>query len=347
MRFLRKILHSLNPVGSFSKPARLFLLAVIVDGVIYSAWQLFYNFFILSRGFDRNYLGLVNAAPSIAGMLLGIPLGLLSDRLGRRKAMLLGLVASTLGMGIQLLVLDPGVIFFMALVAGAGNMLYIVSQAPFMMKTSTPENRALLFSLQYGLSTLAGSVGNLFAGQLPDLFQRLLGIAPNSTGSYQAVLMVAVVMGSLSLLPIGLLREPADPEPAKPDQPRESIRAIIARPRVIQLYLPNFVIGFGAAILIPYLNVFFAERHSLSDQSLGALFSLSALLTGVGCLIGPSLARLLKSKIKTVVITQSLSLGFLLAIGFSPAIWLAELGFLMRATLMNMAQPLYTAFAME
>ena len=35
---LSSALHSFLPVRSFSRPARLFLIAILIDGVIYSAW---------------------------------------------------------------------------------------------------------------------------------------------------------------------------------------------------------------------------------------------------------------------------------------------------------------------
>ncbi|MBE0411638.1 MAG: MFS transporter, partial [Anaerolineales bacterium] len=46
-------------------------------------------------------------------------------------------------------------------------------------------------------------------------------------------------------------------------------------------------------------------------------------------------------------LTQSISLVFLLMLGFSPVLWLAGISFLIRGTLMNMASPLYHTFAME
>ena len=62
------MLHSLNrhyiePVRSFGRPARLFLAMVIINGVIFSTWQLFFNFYILQSGYTREFLGLVNAVP--------------------------------------------------------------------------------------------------------------------------------------------------------------------------------------------------------------------------------------------------------------------------------------------
>jgi len=95
------------------------------------------------------------------------------------------------------------------------------------------------------------------------------------------------------------------------------------------------------------MNLFFVERYGFQSGLLGAVFSLSALITGLSSMVGPRLAFKFGSKIKTVVVTQSSSLVFLLLLGFAPFGWLAVVGFLMRAALMNMASPLYSAFVME
>ena len=52
--------HYIEPIRSFKRPARLFLLMTILDGVILSGWQLFFNFYMLQSGFTREFLGLVN-----------------------------------------------------------------------------------------------------------------------------------------------------------------------------------------------------------------------------------------------------------------------------------------------
>jgi len=110
---------------------------------------------------------------------------------------------------------------------------------------------------------------------------------------------------------------------------------------------PQILIGFGAAILIPYLNVFFKYRFNISDSLLGVLFSMSSLLIGIGSLLAPRLATLLSGKIRAVVATQVSSLVFLLVLGFAPFLWMSSLGFLARTALMNMSAPLYSAFCME
>ena len=334
-------------IFKFGQPALLFLLATIIDGTIYSAWSLFFNFFILSRGYDQTFLGMVNAAPSFAALVLGIPLGMLSDRLGRRRAMLLGLLIYSLGALGQLLAPGRSLLLLASLTAGTGNTLYYLSQAPFMMKASTPQNRAMLFSLNFGLITLAGALGSILAGSLPPMLAAVLQVAEKHVSVYQAILFGAVAIGSLSLIPIFLIREPADPQPTGIQPEKQSIFKVLLRPVVLKLFIPNILIGLGAAILIPYQNIFFDDRFGTSASVLGLLFSASALLTGIGSVIGPVLERFLGGKIRTVVLTQAGSLAFLLLMGFSPYFSLAAVGFLVRAMLMNMASPLYTAFSME
>lgn len=343
---LRGAIHSLLPVRSFSRPARLFLIAVVIDGIIYSAWSLFFNFYILSLGYDKDFLGLVNALPSLGALIFIIPLGVLSDRIGRRRSMLLGLLVNTIAMGLQVTFTTAPILLSMVFIGGLGSNLYYLSQSPFVMSASDEKTRTLLFSLTYGLQTLSGAVGSLFAGQLPGLFGNILGVQADSASAYQAVMLTAVLLGSTSMLPIYLLKEPQGSRAAPRDE-RPPVGAVFRKPILWKITLPQMLVGFGAAILIPYMNVFFAERFGMSDERLGVLFSLSALLTGIATVIGPKIAQKMHSKIGTVVLTQGLSLIFLVLLGFTPLAPVAAISFLARGTFMNMAQPLYNTFSME
>jgi len=160
-------------------------------------------------------------------------------------------------------------------------------------------------------------------------------------------LITAVSLGTTAMLPMWLMREPearqAAPEPVSAGTGRSSglMRT------TVKMATPNVLIGFGAAILIPYMNVFFKDQFVISDKLLGTMFSLSSLMIGVGSLVGPRLALRLGGKVRAVTLTQFSSLVFLMLIGFTPFYWLAAIGFLMRTMLMNMATPLYSAFCME
>ncbi len=339
--------HTIDPIRSFQRPARLFLIMTIIYGMILTGWQLFFNFYILQSGFDRDFLGLVNSMPSLAGLILGIPLGRISDRIGRRTALLIGLFASSLTMLAQVTFRNPAVIVVMAFLTGVFNVLFVISQAPLMVKLSDSGNRTMLFSLNYGLQTIAGAVGSLFAGQLPALFGAMLHVDANSAMAYQVVLSVSILLGMTALIPLWIMVEPASSGTQARAPQTASNSAGGLTQMTIKMIMPQILIGFGAAILIPYMNVFFKYRFNISDALLGFLFSLSALMISLGTLIGPRLATRLGGKVHAVVATQFSSLIFLLILGFAPTLWLSAVGFLMRTALMNMSSPLFSAFCME
>lgn len=343
---IRDFFDRLIPIRSFNKPVRLFLIATIVDGVVYSAWSLFFNFYILGLGYDKQYLGILNSLPSLATLLLSIPMGWISDRIGRRKSMLIGVFTYIIFCGMEVTVRDPVLIAIAAFLAGAGQALYYVSQAPFMMKSSDASNRSMVFSLNFGLITASGAVGSIAAGYLPNLFSAWLHIEPTSAMAYQLILVMSVILGSISLIPLWLIKEPPEPHHIT-EAERPSFLKVIQKPFIWMLFIPQFLIGIGAALMVPYFNVFFSERYAMSSNALGVLFSLSALLTAIGTLIGPRLVDVLGTKIRTVVVTQGISLIFIQMIAFSPWGWLAAVGYLVRGVLMNMASPLFSAFSME
>ncbi len=352
--------HYWEPIRSFNRPARLFLIMTIIDGAIYSGWQLFFNFYMLQSGYSRDFLGLVNSMPSAAALVFALLVGRLSDRIGRKRSLIIGIAVCGVCMLAEVTVRQPALIVAAAFLNGIFNSLFMVSQAPLMMKLSDSRNRTMLFSLNYGLQTLSGAVGNVFAGQLPGVFAVLLSVQEHSATAYQAVLIASILLGSTSLVPLLFMREPRSapsiPSPSHGPEPEgaaprrlpiwkrlpPSLASMTAR-----MIAPQVLIGFGAAILIPYMNVFLKDRFNIGDSLLGFLFSLSSLLIGVGSLVAPRLSTRLGGKVRAVVATQSVSLVFLLVAGFAPALWLSSVGLLLRTALMNMASPLYSAFCME
>ncbi len=247
---------------------------------------------------------------------------------------------------LQVLVQSPELLVLVSFLEGIGFTLLIVSEAPFLMAASDEKNRSLLFSLNFGLLTLSSAVGAVFAGLLPALVATKMDISPGSSTAYGSVLLVSLLIGVFAFWPLLRIDE-REIHDSQTREQKSNIMAALKKGLIWKLFLPNLILGFGAAILIPYMNVFFTEKFMLSSAALGVLFAVSSLLTAVGSILGPALAQWMKSKIKAVVTVQGASLGFLALIGFSPTSWVAEIAYLIRGTLMNMANPLYTAFSME
>jgi MFS family permease len=257
---------------------------------------------------------------------------------------------------------------------GVAAVLFQVSAPPFMMQHSEPTARDHLFSANAAINIGLAGVGSLLAGYLPALFGRLLGTGPESVIAYRATFAVAAAGLALSIVPLLLIRRYAGEVPEQ-EKPAETANRLDTPPRkllssrlrlsdlleripaswrilarhpgpLLRLLIPPFLISWGAALLIPYLNLYFKESFAISDQVLGQIFAALGVTTGLAALIGPMISRRI-GKIGTVALTQLLSIPFLLMLGFMPLLYVAIGAALMRAALFNAGSPLYDAFAME
>lgn len=332
----------------FNRNTKLFLASTLLYGFSFSVWELFFNLYILSLGFNSDMLGLIRSATPLAALFLGLPLGLLSDRIGRRTSMIVGLIIGFIGMFFEIRLLSPWLIFLFGLIQGAGFMLYRVSQSPFIMAASVRENQAMIFSLNFGLAVAASTIGNLLAGQIPSLLERWLGLTQGTSAAYQWVITAGILFAATSLIPVFMIREVKIRDGSLADQIplQKMLRKIINQPVARRLAFINMLIGLGAAILIPYLNVFLRTKFNVSDNLLGLIFSLSSLLVFLGTIISPWIVRITHSRIIPTVATQGASLMFLFALGFSPILWIAVVSLFLRNVLMQSSSPLLDNFSM-
>lgn len=342
---MKALTRQFHRIAGLSRNARLFLATVSVSAMGSGIFMLFLNLFVLARGNDEAFLGLLMSSMSLSALFLGLPMGVLVDRIGRKRAMVAGAalsVAATL-----LLTLPPAdwPLLVAAVFYGAGNALYMAAGPAFMAENATEDERPTLFSLQSGLSLLMAFLGSAAGGSLPALFGTLLRVHPESVTAYRATLLTAEGMMAFALIPLLMIREERA-QPTGERRPPFTLRDFPFRRDVVALLVPELIIALGAGLLIPYLNIFFKQRFHISDSVLGLTFAVSQLLMGGATLLAPILAERW-GKIRTVVFTQLASLPFLLALGFVPILPVAVGAFWLRAMLMNMAGPLYTAFAME
>src|SRR5512135_2162320 len=110
--------HYIAPIRSFNRDARLFLVMMLVNGLVLSGWYLFFNFYMLESGFSLKFLGLVNSLPSAAGLIFGIVVGRISDRIGRKLALILGIGLTSLFMVMQVTFRQPFIIAASAFLTG-------------------------------------------------------------------------------------------------------------------------------------------------------------------------------------------------------------------------------------
>ena len=348
----------------FSREAKLFIASVAFAGVGFSINWLMLNFYLESLHYGPTFVGWINALNWLTVAVVGIPLGMLSDRLPRKVGLVLGEVCIGVGaLGVALWGL-PGTLIGFTILAGFGFAFVSANGSPFMAENSTPAQRTALFSAHAAIATATGVIGNLAGGQLPSLFAEFLGAAPDDLAPLRWTLISVAILQGFAVWP--LLRLPKEPrpqphrgrrqaapypetptaEPASVPQP-STHRWRLAHPKLfVRLLAPTALVGLGAGLTMPFLNVFISGKFGVDFGNLGLLFGLSSLVTATGMLVQPMLADRF-GKVRSVVVVQAVSLPFLLILGFAPYFPLVATAFLVRGMLMNMANPVYMAFCME
>lgn len=332
-------------ISAFHPNARLYLLSAVISGASMGVFRLLFNFYILSLGFDEAILGNLVTTSSLTALLVALPMGYLADFLGRKTSLISGMTFS--GLAILLMVFFPSVPVFVAanVLLGFAQSLAGVTMGPFLMENSSEKERTYLFSFSSGFQTASAFVGNWIGGYLPTWLGSAQGALATSTQAYGASLLVIAGVALLAVIPIFLMRT------TRLNKEQRSLFAPITyfrkQPALLgKLILPMLVTSIGAGLIMPFMNVFFRQVHHQPDTVIGSLFAWGSLAMGVGILLAPPLADRL-GKIQLVVITQGLSIPFLILLGFAPWFGIAAFAYYIRLALMNMSGPVYQTFVME
>lgn len=335
----------LAKIRLFRRNAWLYLIFTILNGLTFGIYWLLFNFYILSLGFDEALLGQILTITSLVALLSALPAGVVSDRIGRKPTMLLSSMATvTAVFGMVFWPTIPG-FYTMSVLMGVAQSLAGVTFGPFLMENSGEEERTYLFSFSFGMQMIASFAGNWFGGMLPTWVGVRLAVEATSSVAYGRSLFIVACIGIIAIFPVLLIKRQRatqeDKDRLSPFQYARRHPALLGK-----FILPILITSLGAGLLIPFMNLFFRTTYNSSDSTIGTLFAASSLAMAAGLLIAPPLADKL-GKMRMVILTQALSIPFLILLGFSPWFWMSAGAYLVRQALMNMSNPVYEAFVME
>jgi len=332
-------------IKEFQPNARLYLLSVVITGAAMGVFRLLFNFYVLSLGFDEALLGSLITISSLTALLAALPMGYLADLLGRKASLVISGVLISLSIFAMVLWPSQGVFYAMNVVSGLAQSLAAVTMAPFLMENSGERERTYLFSFGSGIQMAMASVGNWIGGYLPTWVSQIRAVSPTSSVAYAGALLVIAIVAGIGVIPLIFLRS------HRLDRSERTVFAPLSyaykNPGLLtKLILPMLLTSIGAGLIMPFMNVFFRVVHNQPDPVIGALFAWGSLAMGIGLLIAPPLADRI-GKIQLVVITQGLSIPFLIILGYAPWFWMSAAAYYIRLALMNMSGPVYQTFVME
>lgn len=332
-------------IRAFKPNARLYLLNVIITGAVMGVFRLIFNFYALSLGFDESVLGNLITTSSFVALIAALPMGYLADIIGRKGSLILSSILLAFSVIAMALWKTETSLYAMNVVSGLAQSLAGVTMSPFLMENSDEKERTYLFSFGQGLQMTMASIGNWVGGYLPTWISQTQHVSETSSIAYGNSILIAGIGALIAVLPLMFIKSP---------NITRSQRAVFApfqyaakNPGLLtKLVLPMLLTSLGAGLIMPFMNVFFRVVHHQPDPVIGTLFAWGSLAMGIGLLIAPPLADR-TGKIQLVVITQALSIPFLILLGFSPIFWVGAVSYYIRLALMNMSSPVYQTFVME
>jgi len=330
---------------AFRPNARLYLTYGIIAGIALGIFRLLFNFYVLSLGFDEKLLGNLVTTSNLTALIVSLPMGYLADYLGRKSSLLISGVVICLTIGMMVILPMPSILYSMNVISGAAQSLAAVTMSPFLMENSGEHERTYLFSFSSGIQMVSASVGSWIGGYLPSWVASMHSVGAVSSQAYGSSILVVSMALAISVLPLIMIKMPRLNHEERTVFAPFSYAAKNPK-KLTQLILPMLITSFGAGLIMPFMNVFFRLQYHQSDQVIGVLFAWGSLAMGIGLLAAPPLADRL-GKIQIVVITQGLSIPFLILLGFSPLFWISGVAYYIRVALMNMSSPVYQTFVME
>ena len=330
--------------GSGRNP-KLYLVGIFLFGLGQSIFSLIFNLYLRSLGYSDSDIGQILSKVSIGAAVAALPAAFLFRRAPARTLLVLAGALTALGYALQATFRAQELLLLFAFVTGMIITVFRLSIAPVIMRESGPSSRPFLFSASFGVLFASAIAGSVVGGALPHLFHAFTDM---DQVALRWTLYAGCALTLLSALPFFAMKEPggtgAPPPPGALEQLRDFIE--IDWGLHLKLILPAALIGLGAGLIIPFMNLYFRDRFGLTEGEIGALFGVMQGFMVVGNVFGPAVSRRF-GLVGGVVGTQLASVPFMVVLALSGSFPLVAAAFFLRSGLMNMNQPLASHFAME
>ncbi|MGV2965469.1 MFS transporter [Paenibacillus sp. AGC30] len=359
---MRVLQHINDEIRGWSRNIQLFFLASILYQIGNGMFSVLYNLYIQGLGYNDTMNGQIVSIQSLATAIMFVPIGLCGDLFSRKRLLITGALFSGIFLiGRSFDYSATGLIWF-AVFSGLFAGVFQVLAIPYLAENVKKSQRLKMFSYYSSLVLASQVLGSLGGGVFADLLHTA-GLA-KVTG-LQTVLFVGGAATLAAFIPLLFVTEgKAAPQTTITAQPvlqpdsglegnstntpstDDSITKKKDSRLIGQFIVTQLLIGLGSGLVVPYLNLYFTNRFSVSLSGMSLLIALGQIMTIVSMLIGPTLAAKVGS-VRAVVIFQVMSLPFLLLTGFTNLLFIASLSFLFRQALMNAANPIHSAILVD
>lgn len=329
--------------GKISPPVWRILVHSSVFGLALSIADMLFNFYLVSLGYTTSTAGLFSTVSRAAGMLLGIPLGMMIDRLGARRSILIGLLVYGVGWGLMLQFTSLWVMVPIQFMIGGAYILTSTAVTPLLAGVTHDGQRAMIFGWNASAALAVGLAGSALGGVLPGLAAGLIQVGPQDTAAYRLALTAVIGLSVAAMLPVigrmpALAAERLAGAPPAPELP-------LPMRTLARFGVAGLMLGLAGGAILPFQNLFFRNAFGMGDAAVGVVLAWAALSMGVGGLLGAPVARRLGLRRSAALLRLGATPAMLLML--APAIIPAAAGFFLRGLFVAASFPLNDALVIR
>jgi len=337
-------LSYINKLRLFGRDARLYIGTAFMGAFAWGISGVIFNLYLRDAGFPEDFIGFFLSVSMFATAAIAFIAGLMSDRSSRKRIIL---ISNIIGFGVlvvQYTTLNPIGLIVSQIFLGLSSAFREVAWSPYVTDISTNKERAHLFAVGSGVSLLGVFAGNLIGGIMPQVFAGWLGLSASDSlvMPYRYALWLSLIP---SLIAVVLISRMTTDTPT-PTTDRLAIRNVRNWGFIGKYTSAVASVGLGAGMIVMFFNLFFTHEFPIDSGLLGLIFGVNTIILSAGNFLAPALSDRI-GKVRTVVLTEALSVPFLVTLSFANTLELAVLGYVARNVLMNMAGPVSNAFFME
>ena len=300
--------------------------------------MVFITAYLPEVGTESGIVGLILGAEGAAMVLTAIPLGMYSDRRGRKGLLLVSSIILPPSILVFAFTRDVLWLVLASVVAGVAEGGFLSTWNAIIADQTTEQQRNAAFSLSFVLNNVMSGIGLA----LPLAFPTIQGWTGMSSASVHiGALVVTDLLGFLSPVAFFILLRDY----------RETIRVRQERPRnmdwkpLLKFSGINGLIGLGAGFFVPLVATWLFLKFAVPDVWSGPVLALANLTIGFAAVASAPLARRY-GPVRAIVLAQGLSTVFMVSLAFLTNAYAAVGFYVVRAALMNMSSPIGDSFLM-
>jgi len=290
------------------------------------------------QGLSTVFTGIVLTTMGLTVVAMSIPIGILADRYGRRKFLVIGNLLASLTLIMFAITTNQLLLIIAAITEGTTEAAFATSGTALLTTLAGDASRTAAFSLSSFLQNMAYGLGG-FALPLVVVLQ---SFGMNVVSAHVALYIVVALMGA-AVTPM-LLRIPESARSEKAKSMRQFL-PIKSKNVMVKWSLANVMVAFGAGLFVPLMTLWFSLRYAVPDSLSGPVIGISGFLIAAVSLVAPFLAKKF-GLVRAAVLSEGLSMIFMFFVPLSPSFLIAGFVYTVRSFLMNVSNPMNSSLIM-